>query len=192
MDADAYFEQVAPRWKTTGAGEEADPEAVAERGAALFSEGFYCAESVLQAVAESHGLRNAALSRIATGFCSGMSRTSGMCGALSGGIMALGLLTGRAAPGDDKGLCYTLTYHLVGHFRERFKSIACSDLLGCDIGTAEGARRFEQERLEESVCVRVTREVARMATELLSLRHRLRHPLLSQRELEPQNEAFGS
>jgi hypothetical protein len=45
----------------------------------LFSSGFFSAESVLLAIAESQGIQSDFIPRIAIGFCSGLSRISGMC-----------------------------------------------------------------------------------------------------------------
>jgi C_GCAxxG_C_C family probable redox protein len=155
-----------------------DAVSVAGRSVELFSSGMYCAESVLQAVAEAHGQKDAMIPRIATGFCGGVSRTSGMCGALAGGIMALGLLTGRSSPQDSKDRCYALTHNLVHRFRERFGSTQCTDLLGCDISTPDGALCFRTNGLEKSVCAPVTCQTAGLVEEVFALRDTVRHPLL--------------
>jgi C_GCAxxG_C_C family probable redox protein len=151
---------------------------VAERSRELFASGLYCAESVLQAVAEAHGRVNPAIPGIATGFCGGVSRTSGMCGALAGGIMAIGLLSGRSTPQESRDLCYALTHRLVGRFREEFGSTQCTDLLGCDISTAHGAQRFRERGLMEAICAPVTRRAAALVEEVFSRRDDIRHPLL--------------
>jgi amino-acid N-acetyltransferase len=152
----------------TGTPHAAAAERTAARCEALFSSGMHCAESVLQAVAEAHGQHNPMIPKIATGFCGGVSRTSGMCGALAGGIMALGLLSGRTTPQDSKDLCYALSHRLVGCFREAFGSTQCTDLLGCDISTAEGTRRFRERGLLGSVCAPVTRRAAFLVEEIFS------------------------
>jgi C_GCAxxG_C_C family probable redox protein len=162
----------------TAAGMSDEEDPVALRSGALFASGMYCAESVLQAVAEAYGERNSVIPRIATGFCGGVSRTAGMCGALAGGIMALGILTGRSTPQDRKDLCYALVHSLVGRFREQFGSIHCADLLGCDISTAEGARYFQQSGLGETVCTRISRQTAGLVEEIFARRGTIRHPLL--------------
>lgn len=156
----------------------AGPDSVTERCDALFHSGMYCAESVLQAVAEAHGQEDPLIPKIATGFCGGISRTSGMCGALAGGIMALGLLTGRSSPQESKDQCYALTHHLVHRFREKFGSTQCTDLLGCDISTAEGAQCFLAAGLMEKICAPVTRQAAGLVEEIFALRDSIRHPLL--------------
>lgn len=153
-------------------------DSVTERCDTLFSSGMYCAESVLQAVAEAHGQEDPLIPKIATGFCGGVSRTSGMCGALAGGIMALGLLTGRSSPQESKDQCYALTHHLVCRFREKFGSTQCTDLLGCDISTADGAQCFLSGGLATTICAPVTRQAAGLVEEIFALRDTIRHPLL--------------
>jgi C_GCAxxG_C_C family probable redox protein len=177
----AYLEEAAPgqrRILHTEVPERGCADSVARRCETLFNSGMYCAESVLQAVAESHGQKNPVIPKIATGFCGGISRTSGMCGALAGGIMALGLLTGRASPHESKDQCYALTHHLVHRFREKFGSTQCSNLLGCDISTADGAQCFLSEGLDEKICAPVSRQAAGLVEEVFAMRETIRHPLL--------------
>ena len=157
---------------------DAAEDAVSVRSAALFKSGIYCAESTLQAVAEAHELMDSSIPRIATGFCGGISRTDGMCGALSGGIMALGLLTGRSRPQDSKNLCYALVHELVKRFCKEFDSTRCTDLLKSDISTKEGSRYFLEKNLMENVCSVVTRRAAGLVEEIFGHRERIRHPLL--------------
>jgi C_GCAxxG_C_C family probable redox protein len=68
---------------------------VAQRSETLFQRGFCCAESVLQAIAESRGIQSELIPRIATGLCGGIAKTGGICGAVSGGGLAINMVTGR-------------------------------------------------------------------------------------------------
>jgi C_GCAxxG_C_C family probable redox protein len=89
----------------------------AERDRELFvSVGYYCAESVLLAIAESQGIQSHIIPRIATGFCSGMAPTCGLCGAANGAIMGIGLLNGVRAPGDRRTANYAAVQHLLAGF----------------------------------------------------------------------------
>jgi hypothetical protein len=92
--------------------------------------------------------------------------------------MALGLLTGRSSPQDSKDCCYALTHNFVHRFRERFGSTQCTDLLGCDISTADGAASFRVSGLEKTVCRPVTRQAAGLVEEVFALRGTIRHSLL--------------
>ncbi len=92
---------------------------------------------MLSAVAEKHKIESELIPGIASGFCGGMSRTNGLCGALVGGIMALGILFGRKSADDSINKIYALSERLVRDFEKHFGSRNCSDILGCDISTRE-------------------------------------------------------
>lgn len=122
----------------------ADPSALA---AAFYDAGYYCAESVLLAMASHLGLDSPWLPRIATGFCSGQSHTWGTCGAHSGGVLALNLALGRNTPDE----AVARNYQAVQRFSEQFRSACggcrCSELLGCDLDTQEGRSVYRENKL---------------------------------------------
>ncbi len=124
-------------------------EQAAKKSRELFRSGFYCAESVLMAIAESRNIQSDLIPRIATGFCSGMARTGGQCGAVSGAIMALCLFTGRQSPTQSVDGNYAVVRDLLKQFAERFGSTNCRMLLGCDLDTAEGQQVFKTDQLIE-------------------------------------------
>ncbi len=133
----------------------------------LFDSGCYCAESVVIAVAERQGLPTGLAMRMATGFCGGISRTGGLCGALTGGIMALGMADGRGSAADDHRPLYGKVARFIAEFEQRLGSTSCSGLLGCDISTAEGAREFASSDLEARVCAGITEAAGTILETLL-------------------------
>jgi C_GCAxxG_C_C family probable redox protein len=126
-----------------------DPEEVAARGRELFDGSLYCAESVLQVVAEQQGISSPLIPRIATGFCSGLARTGGPCGAVTGAVMAMGLLSGRDGGTEEVLPCYEAVQRFLDRFQERFGAISCPGLIGVDLGTPEGRAAFEQQGLHD-------------------------------------------
>lgn len=124
----------------------ADPESNSK---GLFDSGFYCAEAVLLAVAKHNGIESPLIPAIATGFCSGLSRTSGMCGALTGGILGLNLVYGRDREVESVEQNYSAVQRLVSEFGAACGSTKCSELLGCDLGTPEGQQTFRENKLHE-------------------------------------------
>lgn len=94
------------------------------------------------AVAEHEQLQNELIPCIATGFCSGMARTGGMCGAVSGGIMAIGLSLGRNSSTDAIDPCYQAVRAFLERFSSKFKALSCLELTGVHIGTPEGKAAF--------------------------------------------------
>ena len=141
----------------------------ADRAGAFWDEGYYCAESVLLAVAAELGISSPLLPRAATGLCSGLSRTAGMCGALAGAVLGIGLGTGRDAPSDDLEECYALTGRLLAEFDARFGATTCPELLECDVRTDEGRRRYAENHLADR-CRGFVAEAAAMAADLLGRR----------------------
>ena len=74
-----------------------------------FDQGLYCAESVLAAIADHYGIASDLIPGIANGFCSGLARTCGPCGAVSGAILALNMMLGRStaeASVDPNSYCW--------------------------------------------------------------------------------------
>jgi C_GCAxxG_C_C family probable redox protein len=136
----------------------------------LFQSGFFCAESVLQAIAESQGIHSDLIPRIATGFCSGISRTGGVCGALSGAIMGINLVTGRNSPAESLEANYALIQKLISRFESQYGSINCLQLLGCDLATKAGQRYFTENHLMES-CLQYAEGATRMALSLIAEVH---------------------
>ncbi|HWI59261.1 MAG TPA: C-GCAxxG-C-C family protein [Bacillota bacterium] len=142
------------------------PDQIAERSEALFKQGLYCAESVLLAIAESRGLRSELIPKMATGLCSGIARTGGMCGAVSGGILAINLVAGRNHPDQSVEPSYQLVRAFLSAFELRFGTTNCERLIGCRLDTAEGQQFFRENNLREK-CQLFTREAARLASIVL-------------------------
>ncbi len=138
----------------------------AQRSGELFESGYFCAESVLLAIAEAKGIQSDLIPGIATGFCSGVARTCGVCGAVSGGIMSLSLLTGRSSPDESVEENYAAVQKLLSAFEGKFGSTNCQELIACDLGTKEGQEIYEANNLDEQ-CKRYTEEATRLAMQLL-------------------------
>lgn len=125
-----------------------------------------CAESVLLTVADEVGIISSMIPRIATGFCSGMADTGGMCGAVAGGIMALGMLYGRDDAEQQYKKVYAMVQRFKGAFEAEFGSIKCMTLTGCDFSTEKGRRLFQEKGMLEK-CRVFTGRAASLVTEII-------------------------
>lgn len=110
----------------------------------LMESGYSCAEAVLLAITEDLGIQSDLFPRIASGFCGGMARTCGQCGAVSGAIMGIGLVNGVNGPKDSREQTYADVQKLLTDFEAEFGSTNCYELTGCDLGTPEGRARFRE------------------------------------------------
>ena len=98
----------------------------------MFCKGYNCAQAVVTAFHEELGMTESEAARLSSSFGGGMGRMRETCGAVSGMLLAAGLLWGYDTPGDDeaKAAHYRLVQKLAGKFRERTGSILCRELLG--------------------------------------------------------------
>lgn len=134
----------------------------ASRVRALMKEGMLCAESVLMAVAEAQGLSSPLIPRIATGLCGGMSRSNRLCGAFTGGVLAVGLAYGRDNAEQSHEEAYSFVQEYMERFERRFGASDCSTLCGCDLSTPEGKKAFRENRVIEK-CADLAAQAANMA-----------------------------
>jgi len=129
-----------------------------------------CAETVLRIMAEAAGRDPGPVLAAASGFCSGVARTKGQCGALSGAIMGIGLLS--SPPDDPDGIgrnreaAYELTQEMLDWFRDAFGSRNCFELTGCDFHTPEGQERFREQGVKKT-CLSLCAQAAEAALTLL-------------------------
>ena len=108
---------------------------------------------MLLALAEQQGIRSDVIPRIATGFCGGMSRTGNLCGAVSGGVMGLGLALGRHTPQDSR----EPVYRAIDGFEKALAAVKSGTLRAESTVLALGKRaavvRVEVTNGDRLVCV---------------------------------------
>jgi C_GCAxxG_C_C family probable redox protein len=92
--------------------------------------GFHCAESIALTVRELYPEQCGPVDRVASGFCGGIGRThEDVCGALSGGVIALGSMFGRTEGGGDIDRLVALSAELRRRFLTEFGTTVCKDVI---------------------------------------------------------------
>jgi C_GCAxxG_C_C family probable redox protein len=120
----------------------------------------------LLSVAEGKNIQSELIPRIATGFCGGIARTGGICGAVSGAVMAISIYYGRSLPDEPIDKSYIPIQKIIELFENKFGSTNCRELTGCDLGTEEGRRRFSAMNILEK-CRGYTEEATKMAMSII-------------------------
>jgi len=141
-----------------------------EKAAGMMAGGWNCAQSVLAVFCEELNFHGETAMKLATGFGAGMARKQEVCGAVTGGIMAIGLKHGQGR--EDEKEAKELTYRLAREFMDRFvaeyASCLCRDLLsGCDLSTEAGQKQYRENGLAEKTCRPCVRGAVRMLGEIL-------------------------
>jgi C_GCAxxG_C_C family probable redox protein len=120
-----------------------------------FLSGYNCAQVVLNAFRDEAGLDEDLALKIATGLGAGMGRRQEVCGAVTGGILVLGLRHGRGTTGDHSATerTYLKTREMMDRFVARHGSCLCRQLLqGYDLSTEDGLRRAKADDMLNKVC----------------------------------------
>ena len=121
---------------------------------------FYCSEAIVKTIRDELELPVADdIIAAASGFPVGMGAAGCSCGAVAGGVMALGMVFGRTRAKDDRvNKAMALARELHDMFKSRHGSICCRSLTkGMTLGSAE---HMDQ-------CVSFTGEVAEAVARII-------------------------
>jgi C_GCAxxG_C_C family probable redox protein len=135
-----------------------------------FTSGYNCAQSVLSSFCNDLGFDENTASKIACGFGAGMGRKQEVCGAVTGGIMVIGLKYGNVS-GDDresKEKTYAMTREFIDRFEKKHGSCNCRKLLkGCDLSMETGQREFREKNLHNKICKECVKSAVEMVEEIV-------------------------
>jgi len=108
-----------------------DKKQIEQQAFDLFNGGFNCAEAISTVIVEWRVSGRAAyITKAATAFGGGIGGSKcENCGALTGGVIALGWLYGRTEPGADKQDAYALATEFRNKFLDAFGSTQCKVIL---------------------------------------------------------------
>ncbi len=134
-----------------------------------FKSGFSCSQAVLSTFCERQGMDRDLALNVSCAFGGGIASTGNICGAVSGGLMAIGLKYGRHTiedlPAKDK--TYEISRQYMNEFKARHGSIICKEILGCDLNTPEGKAEFKNKDLFNVACIDCVRDSAMILEKLL-------------------------
>jgi C_GCAxxG_C_C family probable redox protein len=121
---------------------------------------FFCSEAIVYSIKENFELDMPdEMIAMASGFPVGIGKSKCVCGAVSGGVMALGYFFGRTKGGDPK---VQNTLKLANELQESFKSnhkVLCCKVLthGMDMGSGE----------HKEQCIAFTGEIAEKTAQII-------------------------
>lgn len=122
-----------------------------------FLNGFHCAESVASAVLESRNIDPAQATMHATPFGGGVGKSfCDMCGALSGGLIAIGHFHGRTQRGKNWDSPAEMGKELREHFIEQYGETNCGKL----------RERFGDRQMEK--CAQIVEAVSQATKEIIA------------------------
>lgn len=121
---------------------------------------FYCSEAIVKTINDAFGLRYPErVIRMASGFPIGIGGAGCACGAVTGGVMAIGMVFGRENAGDPSiDRCLALARELHVFFSGRHGCLCCRTL-------THGMKLKSPEHIAQ--CVAFTGEVAEETAKII-------------------------
>jgi C_GCAxxG_C_C family probable redox protein len=136
---------------------------------ACFRRGFTCSAAVFSTFSGELGLDEDTAKKAACGFGGGISHTGNICGAVSGGILAISLRYGKTREGDDAATEKTrdTVRRFIEEFRQRNGSINCTELLAHDLSNPVDLARARELGLFKTKCPALVRDAAGILENML-------------------------
>ncbi len=137
---------------------------VQEDAEQLFRSGtYFCSEAVLQTINELLGMPyDANIVKLASGFPIGLGKAQCLCGAVSGGQMALGIVYGRVEGEPMQDKMFEKAKKLHDFIKDEYKSLCCRVI------TREWQGDNFKSPERKNHCITITGRVARwVANELV-------------------------
>ena len=129
---------------------------------------YNCTQAVLRTILEEKGLYFNQALIVAAGFGGGISRRGEICGALTGAVMAIGVLHGQKY--NESGEHRKYTYESVGELIEKFKAIhdspICNDLVGFDVRDPVARQKGSDDGVFKNVCPKFVEDSVKIILEM--------------------------
>ncbi len=140
----------------------------ARNALANFKAGFNCSQSVFAAFIDENSKERDIGLKTAAGFGGGIGRQAETCGAVTGGVMVIGLKFSSAVPDPGKKEeIYSIVRKFCQAFKDRNNSVLCRDLLGCDVSTSDGLKTAIKQKLIKTLCPKFVSDAAEILEEII-------------------------
>jgi C_GCAxxG_C_C family probable redox protein len=111
-----------------------DKSVYVEKAVSHFKEGYNCAQSVLFTMQKFWNVENPLDPKVASAFGGGIGRRGSLYGALTGGVIAIGLKYGTNKPiVEEREKAYSLALEFYNRFKKDCGGVLCRDLIGHDL-----------------------------------------------------------
>lgn len=135
-----------------------------------FKSGFSCSQAVFAAFCEDYGLDRKLALKIACSFGGGMAHMAGVCGAVTGAFMVLGLKYGQNEEEDKHSKI--VNFLRVKDFADRFRklngSISCTELIAYDLSDEKQLIAARQTDVFQTKCAGYVRNAVELLEEIIS------------------------
>jgi C_GCAxxG_C_C family probable redox protein len=142
-----------------------------ETATRYFADSFSCSQAVFAAFGKEMGLTEDQSLKAGGAFGGGMARQQLTCGAVTGAMMAIGLLYGRGTGEDaaQKEVTYEKANALFDEFRKRNGSLNCRELLqGLSMNDPEELQKIRELGLFKTNCVKYVEDAVEIVEGMMT------------------------
>ncbi|HDY74106.1 MAG TPA: C_GCAxxG_C_C family protein [Euryarchaeota archaeon] len=119
------------------------------------------------AVCQEFEIENEIIPRIASLFAGGIGNTGAVCGAVIGGVMAIGLKQERGKTMEDMLRNFAVAQEFRRRFEDEMGTINCRELTGVDLSTKEGLEQFMSSDTPQKVCFPAVGAAFRLVVDMM-------------------------
>lgn len=139
----------------------------AREAVSCFKEGYNCAQSVLLAMQKFWSAENRLEPKVASAFGGGIGRKGSLCGALTGGVIAIGLRYGTNNPDSrEREKAYSLALQFFNRFERDCGSVLCRDLIGYNLADPRELEEARKSNIFMEKCVDIVEKAAQILADL--------------------------
>jgi C_GCAxxG_C_C family probable redox protein len=134
-----------------------------------FKRGLSCSQAIFSVYGKDLGVDPETAIKIASAFGAGIAKTGGICGAVSGAIMVIGL---SQKPEDiqdatSREKVYGLAKRFIDEFTARNASVNCTDLVGYDLSDPKQFAEAREKKVFATRCSKLVRDAGEILEEFL-------------------------
>lgn len=134
-----------------------------------FQQGYICAQAVLLTMQEYWQVQIPIEPKIASAFGAGIARRGSLCGALTGGILAISWAYGTNNPSsEERQPAYTLALEFYNRFQDVCGGVLCRELIGYDLTIQEQQEAARRANVYMNQCVRFIEDAVTILITLTS------------------------
>ena len=119
------------------------------------------------AVSQEFEVENEITPRMAMCFGGGIGLTGAVCGAVSGAVMAIGLLKGPAGNAGEFQQVMSIAQAFRSRFEKEMKTMNCRELTGVDLAIPENFEQYMNSGTPQNVCIPAVETAYRIVMDLL-------------------------
>ena len=135
----------------------------------LFRNGLNCAQAVFLPYSKEFFLDPKFAIKVMAPFGAGISDTDDMCGALTGGIAAIGIRLGQLSRDETeaRAKCGKATRQFISEFKKLHGNINCTPLIGYNLGIPEERKKATESGIFGTVCANLIDSASNLVEKIL-------------------------